>query len=480
MATDAESLYLNKISGVYNGCLFNCNPYIKEYNYIYPHHDSSLSGAILALPGILLKISVEDLKIVYDLFLLSTLYFLVYLLVFRLTGNTLISIFGSSVTVLGFNIVNVNQLINLPDIYDLLRLKTDYTQFLIFSRPINPQFSSVYLFIYLHVLLSAVQNKTKKWFYILAIIYGFSFYIYFFTYAFVTVIQGLWMGLCLVRKEYKTLLDFTISTVVGLLLAIPVFIQVYTLLDHPFYHTIPTDYLVKTHIPDISLIGAILLIVFMAISFIYRKMYKTFDSNAYFIFILVLSCFVARNEHVLSGMVMQYNHFESYLFTPVFVIAICFFLYSFINRETIYKSRVIFGALIFMMFFNAVIIQYKSYKHWLSYSTFAQNYVPALDFIRDKLPKESIISAPELISSIIPFYTSNYVMWSLYAGQWISVPGRIEDAVRSRNSTRDLLEVGKKYKVDYFVEDKKGNLLKNTELEKLYEDEIFVVYKANY
>lgn len=479
MGTDAESLYLSRINGVYKGCIYNCNPYIKEYNNVYPHFNSSLSESIVAIYGIITHTPIVVLKVFYEFLLLSILYFLVYFLVFRLTNNILISLLGACFIVFGYNLLNTTDLINIPDILELIRFKTDYTQFLIFSRPINPQFSSVFFFLYLHVLLSAISTKSKKWFLMLAITYGLSFYIYFFTYAFATVVQGVWIGVYAIRKQWKTMLSFAVATLLGLLIATPIFIQILKLFNHPFYSTIPTYYLLRTHIPDISFIGIVLLLLFIITSILYFKKFKTFSNQSYFVAVLISACFITRNEHIVSGMIMQYNHFEMYLFSPIFVIGICFCTRSFIGDVSLQKHKYIILFLISFTVFNASLIQYRSYKHWLPYSLSTQKHISVLEWTKDNLSDSSVISAPEPLANYIPYYTRNYVLWTEHAGQWISIPGRKEDYDYSRTSQKALEEIGKKYNIDYYVEERKNDLLAKSKKRIVYVDEYFVVYKAD-
>lgn len=480
--TDAESMYLSRINRVYKGCIMGCNPYIKEYADKFPFFDSSFSEGILALPGVLTNTPIIKLKIVYEFLLPAILFLLAYFLIFRLTTNKYLSIFGASFIVLAPDLLNSVDLINFPNLIDLLRLKIDYTQFLMFSRPVNPQFSSIFFLIYLHVLLSTVIKKNWKWFGLLAITYGLSFYIYFFTYAFATVVQGVWIGIYVLRREWRALCFFSISTLCAITIAIPQFIEIIKLFQHPFYPTIPTEYLVRSHIPDISLIGIILLLVFIVTSVIYLKKFKSFSAHAYFVGALILACFITRNEHVISGMIMQYSHFEAFLFGPIFVVVVSFFVYSFVPhlRYNSYTYVILF-LISLIPVFSATLIQYQSYKHWLPYSILSQKYVPVLDFLKDRVPPRVIISAPEPLSSFIPMYTPDYVLSSFYSKQWVSVPERTHDIVFSRTSAKAMDKIGSKYGVDYYVEEKKSDIFLRDKVnkEKVFEDENFVVYKAH-
>lgn len=477
MATDAESLYLSRINGVYKDCVFICNPYIKEYKDAHPYFNSSLSEVILAAPGIITNTPVLTLKVFYEFFLLSVLSLLTYSLVFRLTKNIWLSIFGASFITLGQNLLNTVSLINFPVILDLLKMKTDYTQFLIFSRPVNPQFSSIYFFIYLHVLLSAVTKKNFKWFFFLALTYGFSFYVYFYVYAFVTVIQGVWLGIFALKKEWRILSFFALVTLVGIVIGFHRFVQVFQLFKHPYYSSIPSESFVRTHIPDLSILGVMLFVSFAALAFLYFKKFKTFSVPAYFIGVLVFACFITRNSHVLSGFILQYFHFDDYMFAPVFVIFICFIIYSFVDQTSLKKYFLVVILASLIPVYNASLIQYKSYQHWIPYTLSAQKYIPVLEWIKNTLPNDSVISAPEIITSLIPVYTKNYVLWAFNAVYWVHLPDREKDYVYSRSSSGALQSIGKKYNIDYYVEENKGDLLKDSNKKKVYEDTNFVVYK---
>ncbi len=478
MYADAETWYLGRINGVYNGCILSCNPFIKEYSNVYPFFDSSLSETFLAIPGIISNIPVVKLKIFYEFLLPFLLILLSYSLIFRLTRNITISLFGSSFIVLGYNLINYQDLISVHDFIDLFNLKTDYTQFLIFSRPVNPQFSSVFLFIYLHVLLSTINQRTKKWFFVLTLIYGLSFYIYFFTYAFATVLQIVWLIIFLLRKEWKNFAGTTISTFGGFFIAAPQFIEIVSIFQHPYYITIPKDYLILTHVPHITLKGVLLLLITISLVFIYIKKIKTISTSAYFILALVLACFITRNEHVLTGRIMQYDHFEVYIFSPVLIIVLCF-LYLQLLPKWFQQRLYILGIMSVVAIGNASLIQYTSYRSWINYTYKEQRFMPVLEWSANNIPQKSIISSPEYLSKYIPIYTHNYVLWTVYANQWMSVPGRSKDAYDKDQSIESLKSIGNKYKVDYYVQDRKNDLLKKSALKKVYEDTDFIVYKAS-
>ncbi|MCR4334265.1 MAG: hypothetical protein NUV47_00845 [Patescibacteria group bacterium] len=474
--SDAESLYLSRINAVYKGCIVSCNPYIKEYGNKYPFFDPSISETILAIPGVILNISVPALKVFYEFFLPFVLSLLIYSLIFRLTSSVAWSVFGSVFIVLGYNLINDVDLISFIDFGNIFKWKTNETSFLQFSRPVNPQFSSLIFFVYLHVLLSTMMKKTWKWFITLALVYGFSFYIYFFTYTFITLVQGVLIGLFLLHKEYSSIFKSIVSTILGLIIGVPVIIEIYKVFHHPYYSTIPTEYLIKTHTPDFTLIGIILFGLFIVIFALSLLKIKKNKVSTYFVTILVLSCFIMRNQHIITGAIMQYSHYEWYFFSPIFVVAIVYFSWIFLSNSHNTRYQYILYLLILLGIANGILVQYSSYVHWLPYAEKSQRYVPVLNWIKNNISPDTIISAPYELSSIIPFYTKNYVMWSFFAGQYIRIPDRLDDFANSRLSAEKLMSIGTKYNVDYFIESKQSNLLKKYDTKMIFEDGNFVVY----
>ena len=479
MYTDAEPFYIARLNSAYGNCVLNCNPFIKEYQYKYPFQDYSLSELILSIPGKITGVSVLYLKIVYNCILPALLFLLVYYLFFRLTANTVWSILCSSFIVLGHNLLNSVDFINLIELRDLFKLETYHNMFLTFSRPINPQFSSIFFLIYLHTLLTTFIRKTKTSYVVLSILYGLTFYIYFFTYAFITVLQLTIILLNILRKDYKTTICYVFVTISGLIIALPQLLNIYELLKHPYYNTIPNGYLLLTHIPDISLYGVILFILFIIFSFVIYRRENKVTIEMFFINSLVFSCFLTRNEHIISGKIMQYSHFENYIFAPIFTLTIFYYIFSLSSKKFIKKYHYYFLLLIFLPIFNSIFIQFYSYSWWYGRAVDDQKYVQVLYFLKNKTKSGSVISTPnDTLSSLVPIFTHDYVLWSYLAYQYMSIPGRQSDGLYSRTSQKALLEIGKKYDVDYYVEEKSRDLLKNTQLEKLYEDENFIVYKS--
>ena len=56
----------------------------------------------------------------------------------------------------------------------------------------------------------------------------------------------------------------------------------------------------------------------------------------------------------------------------------------------------------------------------------------------------------------------------------------MDSVYKSANSVNEYLIENEKYGVNYFVESRRRDFLKNSDLHVVYVDDLFVIYKANY
>lgn len=482
MNIDEQPYYLSRMNAAYNGCVLSCNPYIKEYSSKFPFWDSTFPTALLALPGMFFHIPVTTLKVIYEFLLPCIVFLLIYSLMFRITRNLWWSLIAPSFILLGFNLVNSSTLFNLPDLVDVFLFKIDFQigflgRSLPYTRLVNPQFSSIIFFGYLHVLLSAIRQRTWYWFITLGVVYGFAVWTYFFTYTFLAVVNIGWVIVWVILRDWSMVYKQCASQIIGLVVGLPLFTEMYYFLTHPYYAITPTvDYLIQSHVPDISVWGFTSLGLVIIFSYLYYLKERRVSKNALFILVLVLACYAFRNQHVITGKVFLYDHYERYIFSAILPIAICFLGHVFIKEEQLKKYRGVLVGVILVAVLNGLLIQCSSYSYGLAKNKEYKRYVPVLQWLRDSQPQQLVISAPNELANFIPFYTHDFVLSASRAKYYMYVPGRFEEIEEARNSPRKFIQVGKKYNVDYFVEDKNTDILRYQALRKVFETNDFVVY----
>lgn len=475
MYTDAERYYLARIHATSNGCVLTCNPYIKEYAYQLPFFDLSLSELVLDIPEIAFGIKVTMLKVVYEFLFPSILFLLVYSFVFQLSKKRSWSVVAGLAILFGYNLFNSTDFINLINLKGFLAFRPDIwgLDYLIYSRPVNPQFSLLFFWAYLHVLLLMLKKPSWKRALTVGVVYGVTFYVYFFIATFVTVMQGIWFLVALLQKNISLAKKMAISSVVGLVLGVPVLYEYYIFLHHPFYGTTLTQtHLVHTHVPDIHGLGIAYLVLLAAIVGMYIKRNKPLGLEFTTVLVLIGSCFVLRNQHVISGMILLYDHYERYLFTPILVVSSCFFGSHFIRASL---TRVFITVLAGIFIVYGATVQGVIFQYGKSFAIEDSKASPLISWLNSK-PKGLVLSAPERVANLIPIYTSDFILTSFYARLYMYVPGRFEEIDMARSSLKSFEVIARKYGVDYYIEDKKNNLFQDSNKVKVYEDENYIVY----
>jgi hypothetical protein len=483
MYTDFETYYLTRLDAAYEGCTMSCNPYIKDHGAIFPFFDPSISTFLLALPGKILNIPTIPLKMAYDFLLPVILTLLSYGLIWRLTRDRQWSVLGSTLIILGFSLINSLDVVGIQNFIDLSRGYVEYPRFLLYSRPVNPQFSSIIFFIYIHIILSFLRNPSRKWFWLLTFIYALSFYIYFYTYTFLTVVNVLLVCIYLIRgdKFRAKLISYTL--IIGIACAIPIINEIAQLVTHPYSAYLSQYEIFNTHRPSISLRGisfAILLITL--ILYQKKKGYKFNEVDGLFL-ALILSVFVVHNQHVLTGRVVQNFHYEWYFATPIMIISI---IYTACTTFKWTPKKSFTYTLATLVIANAIFIQHSTYAQRLPQAIEDQKIMPMMDYLRTNISPKSVIAVAtsSIAPDMITIFTRNFVTWAhsaeilyLHGPQQFHWEPFINQPAALKKEARD-------YGADYLLID--SNILKSpawkSELDKeswIYNDGLLVLIEIN-
>lgn len=467
---DAELHYLSRMREAVEGGGFG-NPFIYEYKDNVPSTTYTISELILAFPAKVFGFSVPSLSLFYKFLLPMIIALLVYGLTYRLIGNRLWSWFSMVMIVLG------SALINLPDLIHFLQWEKIYTQFTLYSRPVNPEFSSILFFTYLHVLLTALRKKTWHWFISLGILFGFSFYVYFYSYTFLLALNVVIFCIQIIKKENEIAFKIFSVGVVGLTIGLFSIINSIELYTHPFFKEMAgLSEIVSSNKPIISIAGVITLVVFIFFAFKNKD-----DQGLTFLGGLLVTSFVVVNQQVITGMLMQEGHYHWYFNTPIFILVLIVAGYYFIGQK--YKNVGI-ALVIFISFIaiaDAVLIQTSSYEHGVDKALSNQKYMTVLSWLNDQTPKGSVVLANQAISAFIPVYTSNNVVWEDHASFYLLPKSRRnfnQEIIMSSSNLQDALLL---YRVDYLVWDIKNEptwqLNNYPFLKQVYSNDEFKIYE---
>lgn len=443
LATDAEPHYLARISDFAEGNGIG-NPFIREYKDNVPAASFSYEEAIMSLPLKIFPITVLQLNLIYKFLFSFFISLLISSLFYRFTKSNVWSCTAAVFIMTGYNLVNI------PDIINLLKFDIEkYSQFLIYNRPVNPQFSSFIFFIYLHVLSSVVREKKGNMIVWSGVILGISAYIYFYLFTFLLTLQCLMILYYLIRKD-KVCLYIFMSLLLGMVLSSYMFYQMYLLISHPLY----IDYakimdLKNSHHYIISSAGLLITALFIISN------YKKIKESEPFIVLIVLASWIVINQQIITGKLLQSGHYHWYYNTPIYIFVLLLILFKYRENKFI-KLLPVFFMLISV--WTGSFINYSAYIRSIDFTMYQQRYVPAIEWIDNNFEPESVVVANQDISTIVPVISRQNVLWEDHAIYYLLPVERTKITPDFVFRSKDPIATLKKYKVSSIVYDKTKDL----------------------
>ena len=161
LKTDAEVQYVSRMKEFLDN-RGNGSPYsYEDRNTISTFN--TISEAILASPALIFPINVVQLNLFYKFFFPALIFLLAYHFLLKVLKDKRWAIVGALAILLGQNLTSIS------DIFNLIKLNPVYYNFLSYSRPIHPEFSSVFFFllskfIYITFHFSIKRKQIKRGF----------------------------------------------------------------------------------------------------------------------------------------------------------------------------------------------------------------------------------------------------------------------------------------------------------------------------
>ena len=287
MFSNDEDQYLAMTREAYDGHYNFGNVYLKEHKD-KPYLQQSLAEIIFAEIAKILNISIPKLFAINDFLLPIIGVVALYFLIFLLTESVVIS-----------NIFSVGY-------YSLLSYW--------FNRPINPQFSFIFLFLSLLIIWKITEDPEKifkrylGWNSLLAIIFGVSFYIYPFVWSSILVAYCL-MLLALIIKNRKIICyfkNFLCFAVLSAIFAVPYVLNLQKVIQDPNYMDGNLRFgFIFNHWPgayfNVLLMMACLIILYLAVGFKYES------RRVLFAYCLAFSGILLNWQNVITGKAFSFS-----------------------------------------------------------------------------------------------------------------------------------------------------------------------------
>ena len=471
LGSDAETHYLARINNFAHTYELG-SPYLAEYRS-EPSPTPMYLEEMLSLPLIVFPLSVTSLNLLYKFFFPVIIFLLGYSFLLRLVGSKVWSLAGASFIMLG------PSLINAPDILNLLSWNEAYRQFAIYARPVNPQFSAIFFFSFLHCFLSAWRTRENRWFWYLATILGVSFYLYFFLFTFLLAVLFMAVAVCFLAGRWGESKKYLGSLLGGFIIGSPIIVKILQVYGHPWFSALAGDYNMSTVRRPVIGLAAIIGALALVLGFNLQRKLEIKKDDLLFLLILLGTSFLAVNQQLVTGIILQEGHYHWYYNTPIFITILFFVSWQLLKKlnRKIMTSLAVVAILLAVS--STVLIQLSSFHYWEPIVKAEQKYQPIFSWLKANTKSGDVILANDRLSELLPVYTSNRIIYHPYAGLYLMSPER--RAYTQSYIMADFSRRRHQYRLDYIVWDKKEDpewrLNLYSFIHPLYEDENFVIYK---
>lgn len=425
---DAETNYLTRIQEAAEGG-DAANPYLFEEKGTLPSSYEILGERILAIPTVLFGIPVATMNLWYKFFLPAIAFMLAYGLAFRVTRRRSAGIIAASLGILGL------QLFSVADLKYFLGMAGPayevFTNFANYGRPVNPEFSGILFFVYLNLLWSFWTLGGMDWEHVwkrklavilgLAACYAASFYVYFYTWTFFTVLNGLFFLGLLALRRVRDAVHIAFLTALGFLAAIPYILNLIAFTYHPYYRDISKTFgFIFTHAPRASTAGIATTFTLIATVLLERfaparTHARDEKHTALFLALLLGTAFIVINQQVITGRLLQEGHYHWYFNTAIFGLILAWAATTIGRRMTFKWFMPIIAAIVALLAFATTLqIQRASYLAQKEAALADQPYAPLFDWLNENAEPEEVVLADRRLSEWTTVYTHQNAFWSEY------------------------------------------------------------------
>ncbi len=418
-ATDAELYYTSRVQEIKDGYYGMGNSYLYE-NKTDPYLAPPIGEIIMNGFGKLFGLTTLQIMIYGSRFFFPILIWLVmYLFILVLQKDRKTAFLVSLAIFLCSNLVY-----NPQDLINIFKVFGSFT-FSPYLRPINPQISSLFFFSFLiSFYLSLDKKKVYLWI-LSALFFGLSFYIYFYTWAFIITFIGLLILFFIWKKKFD-LLKIAIKVLFGgIVVSLPYWIMLFKAFQtSQFGYSVNNQGMIMAHTLILSKV-ALLTIVFYWLTFKILKLSE--NLNHYFLLSLSLTTIIVVNQQIITGRELYHGHFHWYYNVPVFIIISIICLDLLIKKFLPKFKNIIFSLLVILIIYNGAVVCYNSFVYRFDHYVQLQKYGPIVDWINSNLLKDEVVVSDDLLlDSIIPAYTSANVYLAEQASWYFAFQKRIE------------------------------------------------------
>lgn len=285
--------------------------------------------------------------------------------------------------------------------------------FFAFARPISPQFNFIFWLLAVWVLIKI--SYPPKWICVAAIALsaGILFYLYPYYWTHIFATYGLLFVWYLIH-ERKTALRIFIAGVGAIVVGVPYILNGLSLRALPDYEeSLKRLGFIETHFPSgiAMTIGSVILLA--SIVFLTRKLQMK-NAQLTAVFALLLGAIVAMNQHILTGINMEFaSHYSMQItFATIFLGFAAMSAFGFWPQLLGKMRRVLAVILVLLISAPSIAFAYLNTLEQMKDTATYTEYGQLFRWLNENTQPEDVVYAEEKLSIAIPAYTKQNVFYA--------------------------------------------------------------------
>ncbi|PIR44972.1 MAG: hypothetical protein COV10_02075 [Candidatus Vogelbacteria bacterium CG10_big_fil_rev_8_21_14_0_10_51_16] len=364
-----------------------------------PYLFQPLGSIIVGTLGKIFSLDINNTFLLSRFVFTFAVFLLIYSFVFLFSKNKFAALCSAAILILAEATLSFSGLSRL-----LHGLSPD--NFLRIGRPVNP--AMVYFFLFAFLASFWLFYKRRNWRYgvLSVVILGLTFYNYFYTWTSLYAFGGLLAAMLIVRGSWREGARVGGVFAAALLLGVPYFINLYNITIFPTYLEVSARIgVLVSHAP--SFMG----FTMIAALIVFLLWFPREDKERYFFGLaLLLTSFITHNQQILTGKVLQEDHYHWFFNKPMALIVVLVALLHLLASRGwhVYKKPLAFliiSASFGIGMFTQVVSYYDDQRDGGTIAIERQRYGPVMKWLNEHAEKESVIFANNEASHMVVIYT---------------------------------------------------------------------------
>lgn len=398
--TDAEEHYIARVQEVLDGNWSLSNVFLPDKTGPYV---SPAGGEIMAaFFSKIFFIDAAGVNLLLKFILPSVLFLIIYFFLLLLFSSEAAALVAATAVLLGNNLIS-----GPAGFWGLLHFFSNEHNFLVYARPINPIIGSIFLFGSLYLLAKAeiADDSSKKRLLILfGLVSGLSIYVYIYVWSFLFVFFGLYILYTLYGRDLEGALWSFGALAANLAVSALFWINFIQLRSNQFYDATAARLgLIGGSDPIFSWWLFLLLFVLL---FFWPKGYNAAKQT---LLLSVFALWIVIDQQIFTGIALQVGHYHWYIVRPLAAIVFSFLFVYAAGRvfKRVRWSRIAIGCAIIVLFYNAALVQFSSYRFWRETAVEDQKYSVAMRYLESHYLSAQTVWADRRMSELLPIYTKH-------------------------------------------------------------------------